>query len=554
MNILKKPIFWIVVGGVVFTALILILIPLTFPTVRTINDPQAEEVFARFKTRIGTTPAGQHYLELISRHDAELNEIYDGHEEHRQNLLRLTQVFEPVMQDLVEGDGNKVQITQEQIDLLQSELDWIARQASPALRRDIEEEWQHFQLDIFAGMTLSEAMDVLAADLPPEVAAQPIQPTALPTLVIPTQVVPTLVQSVCSIGLQFDCLAEPSIVPGSNGLWAYALLDGLYFEHPTDWRVMTTKTSFDTRYFLMPPQETMDELKTQGMFISVIENGLSVELPPVENPLWEEQLSLPGLDGQEYMFYTSTDKKYVFQAHLYDQDHGRLLRFEEGIYVQQTDASATSEIMQENISRFRHVVESFKIWNEGQPVLPTAVGTPLVVEGGFAIPSAESAWITEIMNGVSFEYPVEWQMKASEYDHLQIRSFIVPAGSFEELHTKATIIGMIQNVTIPQDAPLDKLSCAPDITNFPQPASIWHEPVILDDFEGSQFLWEGINENGALLHWEVVLYNREFQRMFCMATQIYPDANGQLAGTLEMARANFPNFYHMLESIKLVDE
>jgi hypothetical protein len=550
MNILKKPIFWIIVGGVVFTALILILIPLTFPTVRTINDPQAEKVFARFKTRIGTTPAGQHYLELISRHDAELNEIYDGHEEHRQNLLRLIQVFEPVMQDLLEGDGNKVQITQEQIDLLQSELDWIARQASPALRRDIEEEWQHFQLDIFAGMTLSEAMDFLAADLPPEVAAQPIQPTALPTLVIPTQVVPTLIYSVCSIGLQFDCLVEPSIVPGSNGLWSYAIMDGLYFEHPTDWRVMTTKTSFYTNYFLMPPQEAMDELKTQGMFISVIENGLSVELPPVENPLWEEQLSLPGLEGQEYMFYASTDTKYVFQAHLYDQDHGRLLRFGEGIYVQQTDASATSEIMQENISRFRHVVESFKIWNEGQP---TAVGTPLVVEGGFAIPTTESAWTTEIMNGVSFEYPVEWQMKRSEGPDVQIRSFIVPSDSFEDLNTKATIIGVIQNVSIPQDAALDKLSCSVDI-NSPQHASIWHEAVTLNDFEGSQFLWEGTDANGPLLYWEVVLYNREFQRMFCMATQIYPDANGQLAGTVELARANFPNFYHMLESIKLVDE
>src|SRR5688572_14868463 len=133
MNILKKPIFWIVVGGVVFTALIFILIPLTFPTVRTISDADAEEVFKRFKDRIGTIPSGQHYLELISRHDAELNEIYDDHEEHRQNLLKLIRVFEPVMQDLLEEKGKTVQITQEQIDLLQSELDWIAGQASPAL-------------------------------------------------------------------------------------------------------------------------------------------------------------------------------------------------------------------------------------------------------------------------------------------------------------------------------------------------------------------------------------------------------------------------------------
>src|SRR5215204_7748970 len=118
MKILKKPIFWIVVAGVLFTALILLLIPLTFPAIRTSSDSDAEKVFARFKTRIGIIPAGEHYLELIGKHSDELNEIYDthpGHEEHRRNLSQLIQVFQPVMQDFLEDDGNKIQITREQI-------------------------------------------------------------------------------------------------------------------------------------------------------------------------------------------------------------------------------------------------------------------------------------------------------------------------------------------------------------------------------------------------------------------------------------------------------
>src|SRR5688572_16596665 len=130
MNILKKPLFWALLGGILFTALIFILIPLTFPTVNTVIDPDVEQVFTRFKDKIRFTRVSRHYEELISKHSDELNEIYNDHpdhEEHRENLLQLMQIFKPVMQDLLEGDGNKVQITREQIDLLQAELDWIAQ-------------------------------------------------------------------------------------------------------------------------------------------------------------------------------------------------------------------------------------------------------------------------------------------------------------------------------------------------------------------------------------------------------------------------------------------
>jgi hypothetical protein len=542
MNILKKTLFWALLGGVLFTALILILIPLTFPTVNTVNDPDAEEVFTRFKDKIRFTRVSRHYEELISKHSDELNEIYNAHpdhEEHRENLLQLMQIFMPVMQDLLEGDGNKVQITREQIELLQAELDWIAQVAGPALRRDVEEEWQHLPLETLVGMTFSEALDFLEADLPPELAAQPIAPTALPTLVIPTA---TFVPSICTIGPDIDCLAQPSILPDSNGLWAFAILDGLYFEYPADWRVETTGNLQGTTFYLIPAEESVEELKTRGVYITVRDNALSTDFPPREGAVWSQQISLADFEGQAFMM--KSGDMYILQAHLYDQSRGRMVYFGATIYGEQTNNQPpnnqppTAEIIEENVSRFKRMVESAKIAGEAEPVTQTP-------------PVQQGAWVQEIMNGVSFEYPVEWQVKRSEGPDVQIRSFIVPADSFEGLNTKATIVGVIQNVSIPQDAALDKLSCSSDISS-PQHASLWHQAVTLDDFEGSQFLWEGTNtEGGGLLYWEVVLYNREFQRMVCMATEIYPDAEGQWPGTPDSAAETLPNFDHILESIKI---
>jgi hypothetical protein len=543
MNILKKPIFWIVVGGVVFIALILILIPLTFPTVRTISAPDAEEVFTSFKHKIRFTRVGRHYQDLISQHSDELDKIYNehpDHELHRANLLQLMQVFTPVMQDLIEGDGNKVQITQEQIDLLQTELDWIARQASPALRRDIEEEWQHFQLDIFAGMTLSEAMDFLAADLPPEVAAQPIQPTPLPTPGV-TLVVPP----VCNIGNDIDCLAAPSILPDSNGQWAYAILDGLYFEYPADWRVESSRDWKGTTRYLIPAEESVVGINTRGAYMTIRDNALSTDIPHYDGAMWSEHISLPDFEGEARMLkYRTSNARYILQAHLYDQDHARMVYFGAPVYGDQT-GTVTPEILEENISRFMQMVQSVKIVYEVEPLPPATVGAP----SAFVYP--DTFWAEEIVNGVSFEYPHDSPMTRSDEPVSQTRSFVPEGGTLEALHVKETFFAVIPNVAVPENAPLDTLSCSTDPTT-PQHDSLWHEPVILDDFEGSQFLWR--DADGRLMYLEVVLYNRDLQKMICMALTIYPENDGKSTATPENARIGYPIFYHVLESIKLVDE
>jgi hypothetical protein len=547
MNILKKPILWMVVGGILFVALIFILIPATFPTENTTSESEAREVFSDFKDRIRFTRAGQHYQELISRHSDELDEIYNehaDHEQHRANLLQLMRVFKPVMQDVIEGDGNTVQITREQIDLLQAELDWIAQQGSPALRRDVEEEWQHLPLETLVGMTFNEALDFLEADMPPEFVAGPILPTATPTL--PPQPTATFINPVCLAGLDPDCLAEPSIVQDSDGTWAYIILDEIYVEYPADWRAESPGTSGTTEVYFIPSQDPLTGLRDRSAYIQIKNNTDSEFIPQPENPLWEEQLSLRDFEGPAFM-YELTDGAYTLQAFLHNEVQQRSVHFVLSVFnAQNAPLTFTPEIIANNVSFFKHMAESVKIWGQGQPLPPTAVGTSIVPD---VAPQLATEWTHEILNGVYFEYPADWFVQKQG----DARIFVTAPGSFEAINTRETILGVSKNIVIPQDVQLDQLSCSPD-PSVEQPPSIWREKMVLDDFEGRQLLWKGRGIDGEVVYLDVVLYNRDHQTMVCVAMIIDPYMLDEWNDSLDILLQKLPNFYHMLESIRIENE
>ena len=75
--------------------------------------------------------------------------------------MRITHMFVPGLEALLDGEGHTVQITSEQVESLRTYLDWLASLGSLAFREDIQKEQHRFPLDIFVGMTMSEALDFI---------------------------------------------------------------------------------------------------------------------------------------------------------------------------------------------------------------------------------------------------------------------------------------------------------------------------------------------------------------------------------------------------------
>ncbi|MEK7786492.1 MAG: hypothetical protein AAB658_13870, partial [Chloroflexota bacterium] len=67
------------------------------------------------------------------------------------------QFWEPMLQALIDGNGNSVIITAEQVQAVQSFLDHLSAVASPALQQTIADERAQHPLDQMIGMTMDDA-------------------------------------------------------------------------------------------------------------------------------------------------------------------------------------------------------------------------------------------------------------------------------------------------------------------------------------------------------------------------------------------------------------
>jgi hypothetical protein len=240
---------------------------------------------------------------------------------------------------------------------------------------------------------------------------------------------------------------------------------------------------------------------------------------------------------------------------LYSEEHQLMIYSATAIQNDpQGQLTATREIAKENFPNFHHMIESFELRVEMGFVKPTATVmeiSPFVA--GSTLPPREDGppWASEVIDGVYFEYPQVWKAWQSEGQSIiQIRYFIPAENSFEKLNTRSTILGVAQPVSVPQDIPSGEIGCSHE-GPFQQPDSIWHQPLAIDDFEGSEFLW--VNTDGSVRYLQAVLYNRERQQMICLTTEIHPGPNDPLSDTLEMTRKTFLNYHHILESIRFVE-
>jgi hypothetical protein len=315
------------------------------------------------------SPAGQYYEAMFWKHSSEQVQILDDHPEHDEELWRLTRMFVPGLEALLDGKGDTVRITEEQIKGLQAELDWYASVGSPSLREDIEKEQQRFPLENFIGMTMSEALDYMNSSWPPELTAESIMPTEVATQTPQPTPIP-----ICVAGFDSNCLAKPSLVPKPDGQWAYYILNGVYFEYPSTWHVEQWDVQPGGPYLFIKPSSNSPEASSM----------LAVELwaahLPIENveqkdlltlhqdatgqyltPIWERHLSLPDFEGVEFLWKEQNAPTYL-EAFLYaENDNIAVDLTVYGIDDQMPGLIDNPNTVNENFPNFQHIVESLRI-------------------------------------------------------------------------------------------------------------------------------------------------------------------------------------------------
>ncbi len=182
----------------------------------TFSNVHAGMVLLRVEKEImQKTPAGQYYESLFWKHNDEIMQIAANHPENDEEFWRVTRLFVPGLEALLDGEGSTVQITSEQVESLKAELDWLASMGSSALREDIEREQQRLPLDYFVGMTMSDALDFINTSWTPD-----------------------------------SVQVQQNLVPDSDGQWAYYVYNNVYLEYPASYYLQISESNSDYIYFV----------------------------------------------------------------------------------------------------------------------------------------------------------------------------------------------------------------------------------------------------------------------------------------------------------------
>lgn len=320
------------------------------------------------------TPSGQYYEVLVLRHSEEVQALTSNDPVHIMRLWQVAEKFVPGMQAMLDGKGDTVQITKEQISALKAELEWLASVGSESLRVDIQSELQRLPLEKIVGMTMNEALNYINANVsaPPTVEPTPIAVgTSTPTPVSIGQ---------CVAGYDPDCLAEPTLVPESDGQWAYYVLNGVYFEYPSRWRVELWADRTEILSLIptddSPEGAMMDDIPVfAGVFPDAI---IDVEYNPLTYPqtawlrpapFWNRLVSLPDLTGSEFLWADTWDTSYIYvEAILYDPNTqiamGLLMAFKND---PPNELVHEPDFVREQFPNFWRIMSSLRIGSPHQP-------------------------------------------------------------------------------------------------------------------------------------------------------------------------------------------
>lgn len=249
------------------------------------------------------SPAGRYYRALFWRNNDELMRIQSNYPENNDVLWDVTVAYIPAMEALVDGKGDTVTISAEQVDALEAELNWLASVSETDLRQDIQREQARFPLQIFAGMTVQEAWDYINANWvagsPEEEALSEISTSSPPT----------------------PDFASTSLDHYTEG--------NISVDYPAGWSVSSSGSEADQadRTIIFSPPDGSAQSDALRLHVWPLppgeENSLDPSLSqPAEDGyrvLWQNPLAVGNLRGVRYV-WGQPDGKAVLYARLYSQE------------------------------------------------------------------------------------------------------------------------------------------------------------------------------------------------------------------------------------------
>jgi hypothetical protein len=332
MNLGKRS-RWIIIS-VVMSAFVVVFLTQAEAVQATFTNMHAFTVLLRVETEImQKTPAGQYYESLFWKHNDELMQISSRYPENSEEIWRITRLFIPGLEALLNGEGDAVQITLEQMESLKAELDWLASVGSPVLREEIQKEQQRLPLDAFVGMTMNEALDLINSTWTP------------------------------------DYHAEKSLVPNSDGKWAYYVYRGIYLEYPGNYSLQMSGSEKDYIYFVplpgSPEQWNPCVMKVRVWSVPIDEK--ETNNPRLwyssENILWESVIQNTELPGVEFVADGPSLSNMHFHAFQYNDE----LQLAVDIWVFVNEKSQFpndfdfSTMINQRHEYFQHMVDSVRI-------------------------------------------------------------------------------------------------------------------------------------------------------------------------------------------------
>lgn len=300
----------------------------------TFSNVHALMVMLRVETEImQKTPAGQYYESLFWKHNDEIMRISAAHPEKDEELWRVTRLFIPGLEALLDGEGDSVFVTAEQVEGLNGYLDWLVSVASPALQADIQMEQQRLMLDHFVGMTMNEALDF-------------INLTWMP-----------------------DAQISRDLVPGSDGKWAYTVYNGVYFEYPASYGWQASESDRDIIYF-MPSTGSPEAwhpcvMKVQVWTLPAAEKDSATPLSwyPVENIAWQSEVQFAEFQGLEFISTAAGNPVMDMHAFLYNPDTQTAVDI--WVFVNENPPLAEGEDYAGRVGQryeyFQHMVDAIKL-------------------------------------------------------------------------------------------------------------------------------------------------------------------------------------------------
>ena len=298
------------------------------------GDLHAATVLLRFETEIlQKTPAGQYYESLYWKHNDELVEIARKHPDHAVEFSQVTLKFIPELEAFLDGKGDTAYITSEHMESLKTELDWFASVGSPSMQDDIQRELERFPLKQFVGMTMSDAYDFVVSNW------------------------------------TSDTALEKSIVPGSDGKWAYYEHNSVYFEYPASYNLQASGSQSD--YFYLVPATGMPEhwnpcvVKIRILYVPIeAKDGQNPRSwYSAEHVLWERRIDLAEFPGLAFATINPDYPISRLQSFQYNEASQRGVHIFAMVYgdARLTGSLEYSEIDNHRFEYFQHIVASLRI-------------------------------------------------------------------------------------------------------------------------------------------------------------------------------------------------